>query len=200
LVVIGILSSNSSTSPQQNIVAYTPAEPPTEATETPAFAAIPPVRTASTRLAARHLSLALDNEGFAGAMTYSQNCFRSLEATFSWTKLDQCAAFDALATLALSQADESQAESSYFNTTASAERFTQWAAKERADPQVAQAHLEDLDQAALVNIPLLQQGPSDEVDAAAVAGSGATVNNDAVATSTELRDDPALNNLPVNDD
>lgn len=199
-IVLGVVSSNSSTGPRQNAVATAPVESLPDTVEAPAYTDVPAVQTASAALAAKHLTLALDSEGFAGAMTYSQSCFRSLEVSFSWRKLDQCGAFDALTTLAISQSDGFQPEATYFNSAASAERFTQWADKERVDPQMAQAHLDELDQAALANIPRLQQSSDDVGNAAAPAGE--TVADEADANTGDslfnIAGHAELNDLAVN--
>ena len=127
----------------------------------PAYIQLPPVDSPSVSKAARHLKLALDAEGFAGAMIYSQNCFASLTGGFSWAKLDQCEAFDALSQLAISQADETGTEVTYFDKDALQSRFTKIASDRHGDPAAAKAHLSALMQAALARIGDLESRSSE---------------------------------------
>lgn len=139
---------------------------------TPANVQLPPVDDRAVARAIGHLKLALDAEGFSGAMIYSQNCFASLTSRFSWTKLDQCEAFDALAQLAISQSDESGTETTYFTKDAVQSRFTTIASQHQGEVESTQSHLSDLTQAALAKISDLQTEDAE----AATAAVGETTN------------------------
>jgi hypothetical protein len=127
----------------------------------PANVQLPAVDAPAVYKAARHLRLALDAEGFPGAMVYSQNCFESLTRSFSWAKLDQCEAFDALAQVAISESAEVGTEGSYFNKDALQSRFTVVALARHADPGSSEAHISKLMQVALARIPDLESRESD---------------------------------------
>jgi hypothetical protein len=163
-----MMVANSSTPPPQTAPADPPSSRTVEAAGVPAGEAVPAVEPQAAALAAKHLTLALDTEGFAGAMIYSQSCFRSLELKFSWRKLDQCAAFDTLARLAISQTEEVGPEASYFGEAASSDRFTEWARKEAAELASANSHFAEVSQAAMATIPQLQQAAAADQEPAAL--------------------------------
>jgi len=64
-------------------------------------------------------------EGLPGAMIYSQNCYDALGRAFSWSKLDECGAFDAAAAARLTDDDavSSEKEASYFDGETAAGRY-----------------------------------------------------------------------------
>lgn len=117
---------------------------------------LPAVNAASVDRAARHLKLALDSEGFPGAMIYSQNCFQSLSRQFSWAKLDQCEAFDALAQLAISQSQMIGPEATYLGKAEVEGRFTKAASDRQGEPGSIENHLSELSQASYAKIADLQ--------------------------------------------
>lgn len=166
----------------------------------PSQVKLPAVNSGSVARAARHLKLALDAEGFAGAMVYSQNCFASLATTFSWGKLDQCEGFDSLATVALSQSFEQGPEADYFQENASHARFTAAALQHQGEPSSVESHLSDLARAAFAKIENLAtaEGPPDiSYGASDDATSSADEEDDApsdAADEPEQEADPELNN------
>lgn len=127
----------------------------------------------SVSRAASHVRLALDSEGFPGAMIYSQNCFGSIERHFSWSKLDQCTAFDTLIGLAASEEGLIGAEAAYFNEAAAQQRFAAAAQKSGAASESFPTHLEAIQTAALAKISELQTPPrpTEVVDANDIANS-----------------------------
>jgi hypothetical protein len=113
-------------------------------------AVVPEPHAEAARKAVSHLRLALDAEGFPGAMLYSQNCFASLERQFSWEKLDQCGSFDALARLGATEAvDIPLAETAYFEEVTTSQRFMRGALAAQADEQSVRSHFADLQTVAL---------------------------------------------------
>ena len=128
-----------------------------ENVEAPSAPVPPAPNEALVRRAARHLRLALDAEGFSGAMIYSQNCFASLDRQFSWSKLDQCGAFDSLAQLAIDQDQSLGPEQRYFEKNALGGRLTAAAGKSGSTAETAQEHFSTLAEIALERIPDLQQ-------------------------------------------
>jgi hypothetical protein len=151
---------------------------------------LPEVDSRSVGRAAKHLKLALDAEGFPGAMVYSQNCFASLSHSFSWAKLDQCEAFDALAQIAISQSGQFGTEATYFAKDAVDQRFTQIASDRQADPSSTQSHLSALANAALTRIADLQTADPDvenlapENSSDQTSGDASTASDTASDTST----------------
>lgn len=83
------------------------------------------VSTASVTRGIAHLHTAFTAEGFSGAMVYSQNCYDALAHHFTWAKLDQCGAFDALAARSIADADMTglDNEASWFQSEAAAGRY-----------------------------------------------------------------------------
>jgi hypothetical protein len=164
----------SNTNSGLNVATAAPAAPPN--------IQLPEVDENSVSRAARHLRLALDAEGFPGAMVYSQNCFASLSHSFSWAKLDQCEAFDALAQIAISQSGQFGTEATYFAKDAVDQRFTQVASDRQADPSSAQTHLSALANAALTRIADLQTADPDVEGLTAKESSDQTSGNDSTAS------------------
>lgn len=113
----------------------------------------------SVSRAAAHVRLALDSEGFPGAMIYSQNCFSSIERQFSWSKLDQCTAFDTLIGLAATEEGLIGPEGAYFNQVAARQRFSAAAQKSGAASEIIPTHLEAIQTAALAKISEVQTPP-----------------------------------------
>jgi hypothetical protein len=167
IIVIGVIAGTSSSppAPQTEPISSTSVQP-VQALQ-PEAVSIPVVEAKASARAAKHLKLALDTEGFAGAMIYSQSCFRSLELKFSWAKLDQCASFDALAQLAGSEAAELGPEQTYFEKAACDQRFTNWAARYNAGTDAARAHLAELTQLAYSKISNLQEEDKSAIESAA---------------------------------
>ena len=155
--------------------------------QTPATVQLPAVDTSAIMRATRHLKLALDAEGFSGAMIYSQNCFASLDGRFSWSKLDQCEAFDSLAQVAMSESEDAGSEATYFDKDAVESRFTTSASQHQAEANSMRAHLANLVQGALARIADLQ---GDE-NATQVSNSDTEGNYDESASGSAL---------PSNDD
>lgn len=143
----GQYSSNSAPTTAEG---WSEPETPAQAIEEP-----PEIQGATTRRAARHLRLALDAEGFAGAMIYSQNCFASVARQFNWPKLDQCGSFDALAQISAGELSFSP-EASYFDQTATQQRYLAAAAPSGARREAIESHFELVQAAALERIPDLQ--------------------------------------------
>jgi len=79
----------------------------------------------SIRRGASHFETVFAAENFSGAMVYSQNCYDSLTHQFSWSKLDQCGAFDSLAVLALDASATAvpNVEQDYFASETAAGRY-----------------------------------------------------------------------------
>lgn len=133
------------------------------ATDSDEIAPPPPANKAAAMRAARHLRLALDAEGFAGAMIYSQNCFASVRRSFSWDKLDQCGAFDALAVLGAGESLIFGAEKSYFDDAAANQRFLAAAVVAGTTQLAQEEHLAVVKVAALERVTDLRRptvGPS----------------------------------------
>jgi hypothetical protein len=84
-----------------------------------------PLSAASVTRGITHLRTAFSAEGFPGAMVYSQNCYDALAHQFSWAKLDQCGAFDALAARSIADADMAglDNEADWFQSETAAGRF-----------------------------------------------------------------------------
>ena len=96
--------------------------------------------------AARHLRMAMANEGFSGAMIYSQSCYDGLSQRFSWSQLDRCGAFDLLA-VRLGDRDQVQDltnELEYFSPEPAAARYLALATKAGEQPESADLRLEAL--------------------------------------------------------
>ncbi|MFP5328552.1 MAG: hypothetical protein ACLGHC_00215 [Alphaproteobacteria bacterium] len=92
-------------------------------------------------------------------MIYSQNCFGSIERQFSWSKLDQCTAFDTLIGLAATEEGLIGPEGAYFNQAAAEQRFAAAAQKSGAASESFPTHLEAIQTAALAKISELQTPP-----------------------------------------
>jgi hypothetical protein len=88
-------------------------------------APVQPLSIASVARGISHLRTAFGAEGFSGAMVYSQNCYDALAHQFTWAKLDQCGAFDALAARSIVDADMTDLdnEASWFQSEAAAGRY-----------------------------------------------------------------------------
>jgi len=86
---------------------------------------VEPLSAASVTRGISHLRAAFGAEGFSGAMVYSQNCYDALAHHFSWSKLDQCGAFDALAARSTADADMTglENEASWFQSETAAGRY-----------------------------------------------------------------------------
>jgi hypothetical protein len=112
---------------------------------------------ASALTGARHLRLALDAEAFAGAIVYSQNCYASLTRRFSWQKLDQCGAFDALAQVGARESTEiTPDEAAYFDAAATEARFLAAAAPANVEETGVREHIRGVQVAALSHLAVLQ--------------------------------------------
>ena len=156
-------------------------------------APIPPpvVDELSVRRAAAHVRLALDSEGFPGAMIYSQNCFASVERKFSWTKLDQCGAFDSLVELGASGEGLIGAEGNYFAKTAMQERLVAAAEKSGASSESLAPHFEQVAAAAMARIADLQVEPEAvETDDAFNANDAVVVDSDNDGSAETANADP----------
>jgi hypothetical protein len=185
IVLVAIISSSGNTPPAQPTLSNID----TNESTGPAVAgapkvALPAVASNSVVRAARHLKLALDAEGFSGAMIYSQNCFASLTTKFSWGKLDQCEAFDSLAEAAMSQSTEDGPEATYFAKDATESRFTTVAFQHQGEIDSVQSHLSDLTREAFAQIADLEteDAPSQLSDAAA----GGPVDNSAASDQLNI--------------
>jgi hypothetical protein len=130
------------------------ATPPAAA---PAAVTAPDPADAAALTGARHLRLALDAEAFAGAIIYSQNCFASLTRGFSWQKLDQCGAFDALAQIGARESTEITAdEAAYFDAATTEARFLAAAAPANVEETGVREHIRGVQVAALSHLAVLQ--------------------------------------------
>jgi hypothetical protein len=157
IVVMAIFGSSGTTPSTQTLTSNTDqnAAPSTEVPTQPELQ-LPAVDTPSVARAARHLKLALDAEGFSGAMIYSENCFSSLASHFAWGKLDQCEAFDVLTQIAMSQSDERGPEATYFDKDAVEARFTTIGSQHHGETGSMRSHLSELTEAAYAKIAELQ--------------------------------------------
>jgi hypothetical protein len=72
-----------------------------------------------------HSKLAMNVEGLAGAMIYSQNCYDALSRDFSWGKLDICGSFDMMTIRAVSDDVQTglQKETAWFEDETAAGRY-----------------------------------------------------------------------------
>lgn len=64
-------------------------------------------------------------QDLSGAMIFSQNCYDALGRAFTWVKLDECGAFDALAAARLTDEDARlhEKEAAYFDGETAAGRY-----------------------------------------------------------------------------
>lgn len=88
---------------------------------------LPPVEVlnrVSVRKGAADLKKAA-REGLAGEMIYSQNCYDALSRHFTWSKLDTCGAFDAVASLSLEDdaLEGTEKETAWLQSEAAAGRY-----------------------------------------------------------------------------
>lgn len=120
---------------QQALVSAVAAQKP------PTPAALSPT---AVRRGAGRVSLA-GREGPGGEMIYSQNCYDVVGRAFSWSKLDECGAFDAEA--ARSLADDASAmptEVAWFDTETAAGRYLKAATAAGLEATSADERLSDL--------------------------------------------------------
>jgi len=188
IITFAIIKSCSSQSPRAELPATGSELNLTSSAEIPetALVPLPAVDAAAVTRAAKHLKLALGTEGFSGAMIYSQNCFESLNHRFSWTKLDQCEAFDTLTQLAISQSDEAGVESTYFDKSTLQARYRKVVTDQHGDPAAADKHLADLNDAALARISDLQSG---EVETATTDDSTTSTDGGTAVDTTDSEGD-----------
>ena len=85
-------------------------------------------------------------EDLAGEMIYSQNCYDVVGRDFSWSKLDECGAFDAAASLALGDEVPPAAdkEVAWFDSEAGAGRYLKAATAAGLDSDAADQRLAEL--------------------------------------------------------
>jgi len=110
----------------------------------------PPVRPLSevgVSQGVSHLRLAVNAEGFSGAMVYSQNCYDALTREFTWAKLDQCGGADLLAVRAMKDVDNAElsSEAAYFQSEAAAGRYLAAATGAGQPPAEADTRLSQLE-------------------------------------------------------
>ena len=96
-----------------------------EAAPSPPTGGVQPLdgRAADTAIAQEKTAAAA--EGLSGAMIYSQNCYDALGRAFTWSKLDTCGAFDAMAAARLTddEAISHDKEASHFDGETAAGRY-----------------------------------------------------------------------------
>jgi hypothetical protein len=118
-----------------------------------------------------HLRQVAKAEGLAGEMIYSQNCYDALSRHFTWSKLDQCGAFDAGAAQSLGDgaATGYDKEVAWFQSETSAGRYLKatTAAGEAADK--ADTRLNDLQTKVTAGHPAGFKGEQPATDVSASA-------------------------------
>jgi hypothetical protein len=119
-----------------------------------------------------HLRLAVNAEGFSGAMIYSQNCYDALANQFTWAKLDSCGGFDMLAVRSIANADTTglDNEAGYFQSEAAAGRFLAAATAAGEPAGEADTRLSDL-QTRVRRVPTAGRRPEPEADNSFISNS-----------------------------
>lgn len=88
-------------------------------------AAVEPLDVKAVAGAVRQERAVVSAQGLSGAMIFSQNCYDALGRGFSWSRLDECGAFDAVAAARLTDDDAAafEKEAGYFDGETAAGRF-----------------------------------------------------------------------------
>ncbi len=131
-----------------------------EAIASAAPPAVEPLATLSIKAAAKDFKAVYSAEGLAGAMIFSQNCFEGLAHEFSWARLDECGAFDAMAVQKLdADPTSSSSEAAYFDQETAAGRYLAAVTSAGEAADAADQRLEELQtkSAALVPRAILPQ-------------------------------------------
>lgn len=122
-------------------------------------------------------------QGLSGAMIFSQNCYDALGRAFTWSKLDECGAFDALAAARLTDDDAAlhEKEAAYFDGETVAGRYLEaatGAGEEAGEADQRWARLQSKTKpskpAARSDIPEADAGNSDFPTAAEEVAADAT--------------------------
>lgn len=131
-----------------------------------------PLRIAAVNRGTGHLRVAVNADGFSGAMIYSQNCYDALGRQFTWAKLDTCGAFDMLAVRSIADADTANFanEAGYFQSEAAAGRYLAAATAAGQQAGEADTRLSDL-QTRVRRAPLAGRRPAPEASNSIVSNS-----------------------------
>ncbi|WP_146037350.1 hypothetical protein [Novosphingobium guangzhouense] len=108
-------------------------------------AAVEPLEMTSVRAAAKDFKAVYGAQQLPGAMIFSQNCFEGLAHEFSWSRLDECGAFDAIAVGRLdAEADTTSSEYTYFDQEIAAGRYLAAVSSAGESADNSDLRLEDL--------------------------------------------------------
>lgn len=134
---------------------------------------VTPLSKSDVQIGMSHLRQVAKAEGIAGEMIYSQNCYDALSRHFTWSKLDQCGAFDIGAAQSLGDgaATGYDREVAWFQSEAAAGRYIKGATAAGEEAEKADVRLNDLQTKLIAGHPAGFRGVRPAQNAAASAES-----------------------------